>query len=285
MLMKTFWIIVSAIAASVALPVAPAIAFGGDGHRAICALAYRHLSTPARAEIDRLIALDSDFKRFEDSCSWADRVRGSTHPETAPFHILALEPNDRIVDAADCSTDGCVTNAINLHGEILADRMRPDMMRLEALKFFAHWVGDLHQPLHVSIKGNRGGNEILLLWRGERTSNLHRVWDSDILLDHMGDRWPQTPDGERWKLLVDELDHELALGDVLPFVESTPLAWAQESHDLVRSRSLAYAGASVGPAYVFGDSYYQRNIPIVRQRIKQAALRLAGVLNRMFTAR
>lgn len=283
--MKTIWIIVTAVAAPFALSVAPAKAFGGDGHRAICALAYRHLSPPARAEIDRLIALDPDFKRFEDSCSWADRVRGSTHPETAPLHILALEPNDRVVDAADCPTDGCVTDAITKHGAILGDRQRSDMARLEALKFFAHWVGDLHQPLHVSIKGNRGGNEILLLWRGERTSNLHRVWDSDILLDHMGDRWPQTLDGERWKMLVDELDQELALGDVLPFAASAPIAWAQESHDLVRSRSLAYAGASVGPAYVFGDSYYQRNIPLVRQRIKQAALRLAGVLNSMFAAR
>lgn len=283
--MKAFWIILAAVVGPLIMSAAPAAAFGGDGHRAVCALAYRHLSVPARAEVDRLIAFDPDFKRFEDSCSWADRVRGTTHPETAPLHILALEPRDRTVDAADCPADGCVTDAITRHGAILGDRQRADAARLEALKFFAHWVGDIHQPLHVSIKGNRGGNEILLLWRGERTSNLHRVWDSDILLDHLADRWPQTVDGDRWMMLVDELDRELALGDVLPFAAITPIAWAQESHDLVRSRGLAYAGATVGPAYVFGDSYYQRNVPLVRQRIKQAALRIAGVLNTSLTPR
>ncbi len=282
---KNSWITLAAFFGALALPATPTVAFGGDGHRTICALAYRHLSAPARIEIDRLMALDPDFRRFQDSCSWADRVRGSTHPETAPLHILSLEPNDRVVDASDCPDDGCVTAAVAKHGAILGDRQRTDAERLEALKFFAHWVGDLHQPLHVSIRGNRGGNEILLLWRGERTSNLHRVWDSDILLDHMADRWPETVDGDRWMMLVDELDRELALGDVLPFAAITPIAWAQESHDLVRSRSLAYAGASVGPAYVFGDSYYQRNVPLLRQRIKQAALRLAGVLNSVFAAR
>ena len=282
--MKTFFTMGAALAGAVLIWATPALAFGGDGHRAICSIAYRHLSVSARTEIDRLIALDPDFKHFQDSCSWADRVRGSTHPETAPLHILALEPRDRVVDVADCPDDGCVTNAITTHGAVLADRSRSDAEKLEALKFFAHWVGDLHQPLHVSIKGNRGGNEILLLWRGERTSNLHRVWDSDILLDHMADRWPQVDEGDRWRQLVDELDRELALVDVLPFASISPIAWAQESHDLVRSRGLAYTGASVGPAYVFGDSYYHRNVPLVRQRIKQAAVRLAGALNTIFTA-
>lgn len=279
------WKLFAVLAGAILVPTTPAAAFGGDGHRAICALAYRHLSAPARIEVDRLIALDPEFKSFQDSCSWADRVRGSTHPETAPLHILSLEPRDRVVDLADCPDEGCVTDAIAKHGAILGDRQRGDTARLEALKFFAHWVGDLHQPLHVSIKGNRGGNEILLLWRGERTSNLHRVWDSDILLDHMSDRWPQTADGDRWMMLVDELDRELALVDVVPYAAITPITWAQESHDLVRSRGLAYAGASIGPAYVFGDSYFQRNVPLVRQRIKQAALRLAGVLNNLFSAR
>lgn len=283
--MNIGWKLIAALAGAFVFSATPAEAFGGDGHRTICALANRHLSAPARIEIDRLIALDPDFKRFQDSCSWADRVRGSTHPETAPLHILALEPNDRVVDAADCPDDGCVTDAITKHGAILGDRQRSDAARLEALKFLAHWIGDLHQPLHISFKGNRGGNEIVLLWRGERTSNLHRVWDSDILLDHMADRWPQVADGDRWQMLVDELDRELALVDVVPFAAIAPIAWAQESHDLVRSRGLAFAGASVGPAYVFGDSYYQRSVPLVRQRIKQAALRLAGVLNTLFAAR
>ena len=41
-------------------------------------------------------------------------------------------------------------------------------------------MGDLHQPLHAGRAEDRGGNDIQVQWFGEG-SNLHRVWDSDML--------------------------------------------------------------------------------------------------------
>ena len=31
-----------------------------------------------------------------------------------------------------------------------------------ALKFLGHWIGDLHQPLHVSYADDKGGNHVTL---------------------------------------------------------------------------------------------------------------------------
>lgn len=188
---------------------APAQAYGRDGHRIICDLAYRHLSDAARREIDRLVALDSDFAHFRDTCSWADEVRGSTHRHTASWHYINQTRDDPHIDPEDCAEDGCITEAIDLHAGIFADRSRSDAERLEALKFLAHWMGDVHQPLHVSIEGDRGGNDILVLWRGERHTNLHRVWDSEILRDHMSEEWPWAPEAERWQYFADELESEI----------------------------------------------------------------------------
>jgi hypothetical protein len=48
------------------------------------------------------------------------------------------------------------------------DRNASDADKLASLKFLGHWVGDVHQPLHVSFADDRGGNEI------EITGHLRR---------------------------------------------------------------------------------------------------------------
>ncbi len=41
-----------------------AFAWGETGHRVVCQIAYDELLPDARVELDRLIALDSDFDKF-----------------------------------------------------------------------------------------------------------------------------------------------------------------------------------------------------------------------------
>jgi hypothetical protein len=48
------------------------------------------------------------------------------------------------------------------------------------LKLLVHFIGDLHQPMHLAKKEDRGGNEVSIKWFGKR-SNLHRLWDSDMI--------------------------------------------------------------------------------------------------------
>ncbi|GIR81319.1 MAG: hypothetical protein CM15mP83_0450 [Flavobacteriaceae bacterium] len=55
-----------------------------------------------------------------------------------------------------------------------AERTRP------YLRLLVHFVGDMHQPLHVGRSEDRGGNDIKVLWFG-KNSNLHRVWDSEMI--------------------------------------------------------------------------------------------------------
>ena len=57
--------------------------------------------------------------------------------------------------------------------------------QLQLLKGLGHWVGDIHQPLHVSFDDDRGGNLVAI----ERPckGNLHAVWEVIIekdLLDY-----------------------------------------------------------------------------------------------------
>lgn len=47
--------------------------------------------------------------------------------------------------------------------------------------FLAHFVGDVHQPLHAGFEEDEGGNTIIIRWYRRKT-NLHHVKYSPLLL-------------------------------------------------------------------------------------------------------
>ena len=58
------------------------------------------------------------------------------------------------------------------HADLALSLDVSDQLRL--LKSLGHWVGDVHQPLHVSFDDDRGGNLVAIA--GPRTkANLHSV--------------------------------------------------------------------------------------------------------------
>jgi hypothetical protein len=62
----------------------------------------------------------------------------------------------------------------------LKDKKLPKDKQIMYLRLLIHIVGDIHQPLHVSPVGTTGGNDIKVQWFNA-PSNLHRVWDSEML--------------------------------------------------------------------------------------------------------
>ena len=63
-------------------------------------------------------------------------------------------------------------------------QIRDENLSLEkrqvALRFLIHFVGDLHQPLHVGREADQGGNRIKVTWFDKET-NLHSVWDNSLV--------------------------------------------------------------------------------------------------------
>jgi hypothetical protein len=56
-------------------------AWGDEGHKVICEIAFRLAQPTTRAEIRKLISTDERFTSFSDSCTWPDhpRQRSSEH--------------------------------------------------------------------------------------------------------------------------------------------------------------------------------------------------------------
>jgi len=244
----------------VLLSVTSAFAWGPRGHRITAIIAERHLSDTAAAQVDALLEGD----RLVDVATWADDVRNA-RPETKEMHFVDIPRSAAAYDASrDCANDDCVIAAIEHFREVLGDTSNSDEDRAEALKFLVHFVGDMHQPLHCADDNDRGGNDVRVKFFGGK-SNLHQVWDSRIL-----DR-AKIPDDEDY---ADRLEATLAPGDETQITKGDPVKWANATH------TLAVNNAYVLPANkTLGQTYVNKNLPVVNRQLLRGGLRLAKILN------
>jgi hypothetical protein len=172
-----------------------------------------------------------------------------------------------------------------------------------------HFVGDLHQPLHTTSNGDRGGNCVPVTYddrtpqqnpNGDFSPNLHAVWDSNMIRTLMTKRSladaralagdivarhplpsmvsPQRPT----KAVTIEWAqgaHQISLAVVYPRLPrqiplepavAEPLASCSDNRDIAQ-RMLA--------KHELIDARYQdASIPAIVSQLRLAGMRLAAVL-------
>jgi nuclease S1 len=245
-------------------------AWGPDGHRIVCGVAWRHLNPDGRALATRLLR-SNDEQTFVNACLWADSVRRD-RPETYDYHFVNIPAGQPgFNEERYCrAPKRCAPWAIVHFGHRLADRSADLLTRTEALKYVLHFVGDLHQPLHAGRPGDRGGNEIMVDFFGdagdqERRNNLHSVWDSQMLR-RAGMRWPEASN----RLYSQIADDEVQSWQTLNVRE-----WADESFRLDEE-------------FVYGklprdgrirNEYYKPALGIAEVQLLKGGIRLAHLLN------
>ena len=165
--------------------------------------------------------------------------------------------------------------AIRRDAAVLSSSSADDEAKLEALKFLGHWVGDVHQPLHVSFEDDRGGNNITV--SGECHGKLHAAWDSCLVVKAVG---------ENVAAAATDLMKTITAAKIEEWTHSDPMDWANESFaiaELAQTKYCAQHGASCDlpdPAKVTIDAaYVQANTPIVREQLQKAGVRLAHMLD------
>jgi hypothetical protein len=242
--------------------------WSGDGHRLVCEIAWRHMTPEAKRFATQLRQGESGT--FAESCTWADEVRDARR-ETYNYHFIDIPPGQRGVNMArDCrAPKRCAVWAIKHYTMILADTSKSKRQRAEALKFVSHFVGDLHQPLHVGRPRDRGGNKIFVSFFGDdgapgRPMQLHSIWDSGILR-RARVRWPAS---------TAELANGISAANAAAWANSDVLGWTLESYRL--AEEFVYSAAQGSDV---AEPYYARALQISRQRLQQAGIRLAFLLN------
>jgi len=263
----------------------PAVSFGwGEtGHQTVCQIAYDDLRSAARTEVDRLIKLDPAYDTFADSCLFADgppRIRSADHYINVPRNV-------RAITTPDCPlADSCLFPAIENDTGILFDKNNADADRLVALKLLGHWVGDIHQPLHVSYQDDRGANSIRQKGHAG-DGNLHGAWDYDIIEQQIGTNYVQ---------IAAKLRAEITSRDRSRWMFDSPVEWANESYQVTVSSKVEYCTRKSGACWydknnmILSPKETWREVAVTKRytakhrktaalRLKQAGVRLGALLN------
>jgi len=245
-------------------------AWGPLGHSIVAALAQRHLSPAAEAEVERLLAGDHTTQ-LADVASWADRIQddpaqATLWQQTRRLHYINFHggPGCDYVPPRDCRDGECVVDGLAHYVAVLGDKSQPDAVRLEALKFVVHFVGDIHQPLHAGYRDDLGGNRYQVQFEG-RGSNLHKVWDSGMLKTR----------GLDWQAYATKLDAEgpVSLPPPIAPLDDPYAQWAEESCRITARPGFYPGGHTIGQGYVDAE------LPLAENRLRIAGRRLAEVLN------
>lgn len=240
-------------------------AWGRIGHRVSARLAEQRLTPQALAAVRALL---EPGESLADASLWADEVRRQ-RPESGPWHYINVPITAETVDRARCSDEGCVLSAIDDMRKTLANPQAPLEKRREALRFLVHFVQDLHQPVHVGDRSDRGGNDLQVQFF-RKGSNLHRVWDSGLIERH-------STDEARW---IQEVGELLASPEATVWTGGTPQNWADES--LAAARAAYRMPGSDTPLKAgarLEEAYLDAHLPVVRERLARSSVRLAEILN------
>lgn len=233
--------------------------WGATGHRVTGEVADRYLSKKAKQRIEKILGHQS----VAMVSNWMDEVRSdSLYNYMEDWHWVTI-PEGMSYEQTNKNPDGDLIEAIGRMIVALKSGNLSPEKETEYLKILIHLVGDVHMPLHVGSADDRGGNNVKVSWF-KTESNLHRVWDSDMIDDT--------------KLSYTELAASLEQpsdGGIKALQKTTVIDWAKESSAYHR-QVYNIGNGKLGYAYTY------RNFHIVRKRLLQAGIRLAGILNDIY---
>jgi len=264
------------VAAAVSL-VAPgtAQAWGRVGHEVVAAIAEERLRPEARALVQELLGEG----RLSDPeiALWADQHRDET---TRPWHYVNIPFGASGYDPErDCRRGACAVAVIERAAARLAaggDRRE----RLDALRWLVHLVGDLHQPLHAGDGWDHGGSRLRArLGNRREPTNLHHVWDTEVVQALAGGREPPAL-ARALAAAVDAKEAGSWAADL------RPAAWAEASSQEARA---VYGELGITPREQ-GIVALPKDYPGAQRRrvalaLSQAGVRLAALLDRVAGSR
>jgi hypothetical protein len=231
-------------------------AWGSKGHKIVAAIAKQCLSKQTIDSVQNYLGAMS----FEDASVWMDEVRSDrTYDYLKPWHYVNVEKDKTYVKTKDPE----VVNEIEIAIATLKEKGVRDKDRINfALKVIFHLIGDIHQPLHCGYADDKGGNTMQVQYMG-KGSNLHKVWDSEIIEDVN-------------ITLSDclKLANTLSANEKKKMQNNNVEVWMNEARELLPE------------VYNFEtkikQDYIDKNKPVIEKQLVRAGIRLAMVLNETF---
>lgn len=236
--------------------------WGPTGHRATGEIAEKHLTKRTKKKIDKLLQGES----LAFVSTFGDQIKSDKkYRKYNAWHYVNM-PLDGNYETAEKNPKGDLVTGINYCIETLKNETSSQEDKRFCLKMLVHLIGDLHQPMHIGQREDKGGNTIQVQWFKKGT-NLHRVWDSNMI--------------DEWGMSYVELANntkELSKVEIEAFQKGTIIDWVKDTHQLTKK---VYTSVEKGEnlSYRYSYDYF----PIVREQLQKGGIRLAKVLNDIYS--
>lgn len=235
--------------------------WGPTGHRTTGEIAEKHLTRKAKKKIKKL--LNGESLAFVST--YADEIKSDKkYDKYKPWHYINM-PLDSNYEDAEKNPKGDMVTGINKCIEVLKEKNSSKQDKIFFLKMLVHLIGDLHQPLHIGRKEDRGGNDIQVRWFYFGT-NLHKVWD-----EHLIDEWKMS-----YKELASNAK-KISKEQIKTIKKGSLIDWVNETHKLTK---VVYNSAKTGDKLRYKYSY--DHFPTVRKQLQKGGIRLAKILNDIY---
>lgn len=234
-----------------------AFAWGKRGHYMVSEIAFSFLDTNVRAEVHKYLGEIT----IEQAGTWMDDMRSDhRYDYMKPWHYVNVEKGKEYEPNNE-------ENAVNELNKVIKElehkeKLSDDDIKKDVLILF-HLVGDLHQPLHAGYSIDKGGNDISVDYIG-KTSNLHRVWDSEII------------EGEN-----------ITVQDCMASIKKYNKSSLAKLKKIDVVEWMNSSRAQLSDVYDFKNNvidkaYAEKNKPLIENDIFTAGVRLASVLETVF---
>lgn len=235
--------------------------WGKTGHRVTGEIAEVYLTKKAKRNIDKLL----NGKGLALISNFADDIKSDKkYKKYGSWHYVNF-PFDKKYGEEKPSEYGDLIQGIEKCMAVLKDKDSSVKDKEFFLKMLVHFIGDLHQPLHVGRGEDKGGNDIQVRWF-KGGSNLHRVWDSEMI-DHYGMSYTE----------ISANADIISKTQIKAIQEGTILEWVHESQQLAKK---VYGSVNTGEK--LGYAYMYIYFPVVRTQLQTGGIRLAKILNDIF---
>lgn len=268
----------------------PSFALAKFGHQMVCQLAFDHLPLAKQQRITQLLhavpreqqTLINHYNRhkknsdltFAKACTWADAIKKQKKfKQYNPWHYVNVPRNLVHINKSVCKRN-CLPQAIIKHQKQLQSSPR-SWASAQALMFIGHWLGDIHQPLHVSYASDLGGNKVNFVTKQGRCKNLHWYWDTCLIKQAKRSKkqWLEFLNGQWHKRYIP------------PYQSRHVWLWTDESYQLVRTPSFQYCQLTgnnecqkAKGKIQLADNYAKQYLPVMEQQLLKAAQRLNSLL-------
>jgi hypothetical protein len=238
------------------------------------------MSPKARAQMQRLLRSapmlgtpKCAMRNIADVSVWADCIKSDRvrWGYTNSWHYQNVDICKPFDLKSACADGNCVSAQIDRNFALLSNKALPKHVRLEALAFLIHFVGDIHQPLHAGDRADRGGNDLKATYGVMPGYNLHSVWDG-LLADRALSAAPS-------------IVRIFSPAEKAAVVQGNVRLWSEENWAV--SKNIAYpramdgdaCGAKPTTAVVIDEADVAASRAALRQQVERGGIRLARLLD------